>query len=278
MGKKGKVFEGEPNINGCKAVPYNTFHLNWQTRISKENNAQLPEGWSESASTPAKLDPREWEFVPIGGGHSRNNDSKGFAMTFGGGSWHASGGVRSMQREGFGDPHGNLKKAEAFRSGTVQLGMSASSPSLGRVQKPADASVKAEVMRAMMQRSVAGVLRHPEEYQLGSLPHKAAHGAPKDEPGILGNSEYRRPQDASISAQVMRAMPNRSVASVLRNAEQAPAFRSPTPIIISGEQRGMMGQADYRRPQDASISAEVMRAMPYRSVASVLRHGREEAE
>jgi len=84
-----------------------------------------------------------------------------------------------------------------------------------------------------------------------------------------------RPGNQTVAAMQMRAMPNRSVASVLRKPDTppTPSLASAPPAPLEGEQ-GVLGVDAYRRPQNASISAEVMRAAPNRSIASVLRHAR----
>lgn len=282
MGKKAKPLHiGEPHINGYKATPYNTFHLNWQTRISKERNAALPEGWDAADQRPQQPALGE-EFFPIGAGNSLNNSSKGFAMTFGGGSWHASGGIRSMHRDGFGCPAAR-DKAILFRTGTLRPEPRASrASSLGKlgIQAPNDASVKAEVMRAMMNRSVASVLRNPNPEEFGDGLRLARLERPSSEPQLaleetrrIRGGHGRAPGHASISAEVMRAMPYRSVASVLRHPDLLPVVDPRTPSPAVERDPGIMGKADFRRPGGGSIKAEVMRGMMNRSVATVLRDG-----
>merc|ERR1740123_987040 len=76
-----------------------------------------------------------WHQTGIGVPHQRNNTSAAFARSFGPKSWGASGGIRTVQRASFGDPH-NTEKVNNFR--TIQgmpsssLRSSSSMPSLPR--------------------------------------------------------------------------------------------------------------------------------------------------
>lgn len=213
---------GEPNINSSKAIPYSTFHQTWQSRISKENLALLSDEQIASFSAAPDLerhDTRDYTWVPTGLHHSRNNSSSSFARTFSGGSWHTSGGIRSMQRDSYGDPM-SKDKAEALRMYKASLSRKA--------------------------------------WQQRSMPSLRDFG----------------PGSQTVAANVARAKMNRSVASVLRAAEEAePPVGTPTPLMVGRTPTPLpLGE---RRQQLASISAEVMRAAPNRSIASVLRHGRE---
>jgi len=271
-GKRGPVrIYGEPNINSVKAVQYMTWHLNHQSRIAKETMAALPpEHLAVALANPptpdvTSLNSRQSEYFPCGIYNPRNNNSSSFARTVGGGSWHASGGIRSMQRDGYGDPAAGLK-AEAWRA------YQASAPSVAR-------------------RSASS----PALDAKGSGGPVVGAGA-----AALGIPDFRRPQNASIAAQVQRALPYRSIASALRHEregeewEAAPqamyrpedpvatplsrvSTATPVPLLDNGF-GGMLGQDERRRPSNASIAAQVMRALPNRSTASVLRHGRGEEE
>merc|ERR1712232_1174759 len=125
-------------------------------------------------------------------------------------------------------------------------------------------------MRAMPNRSVASVLRQDADVPalIASRPDTEAEAPTK--PGVLGREDMRRPQDRSVQAEVMRAMPNRSVASVLRQDANVPALIASRPDTEAEAptKPGVLGREDMRRPLDRSVAAEVKRAMPNRSVAS----------
>lgn len=216
---------GEPHINGHKAVPYSTFHQNWQSRITKEKLATLSQEAIHDTflGQPGKQDLRTWEQCGIGIAHQRNNTSSAFGRTFGPKSWGASGGIRTSQRDSFGDPQPqHTEKVNTFRTfqgmPSSSLRSSSSMPDLPR---PGQQTIAANNMRAAPNRSVASVLRQPRRPDTPPSPSLAPSTPPMptedDGRGVLGVNAYRRPQNSSIAAEVMRAAPNRSIASVLRH-------------------------------------------------------------
>merc|ERR550534_1960800 len=122
MGKASRAF-GEPHINSSKAVPFNTFHLNWQTRISKETSAAFPQ--DIEGAGPELVDVRQggWDHFPKGLHHGRNNTSGALSRALGGNSWRTSSpaGPRRTSATAFffsGTARGACAPCTATASGT----------------------------------------------------------------------------------------------------------------------------------------------------------------
>jgi len=262
----------EPNINSIRAKPFITWHLNWQTRLNKEQMVAMPPHMSEDAMrNPAALLkqseskgfplPIAFEACPIGGAHARNNTSSGFARAFGPKSWSASGGLVTQHGVSFGDSRKNGDPQEALHRSLRQvapMGPPRRSESTPLMHE----DVSAECLRAAPNRSVASILRAGEA---GMPEHRRRLASSRSSSEAHGGEGYLA-EDLAAEAACMRAAPNRSVASILRAGEagmQEPTRRRAASSAASSSSYG----------EDLGARANVMRAAPNRSVASILRAG-----
>merc|ERR1712232_327968 len=100
--------------------------------------------------------------------------------------------------------------------------------SLPGLKRPGDQTLAAVNTRAEPNRSVDSVLLHQgqPQYKLEAVRNRSQTSSRSgaSDRKIMGRSDMRPPASQSISAECMRAAPNRSVDSILRKEDMAAIF------------------------------------------------------
>eukprot|EP00930_Biecheleria_cincta_P007783 TRINITY_DN109057_c0_g1_i1.p1 TRINITY_DN109057_c0_g1~~TRINITY_DN109057_c0_g1_i1.p1 ORF type:complete len:147 (+),score=14.80 TRINITY_DN109057_c0_g1_i1:76-516(+) len=137
-------------------VQLKTDHINFQTAINKERAhflAQLPPVHREPFDA-SKIDMRMMsrsEYFPIGGRNAVNNSSTWARLSLGGGSYAASGGIRSSYAMSLAKPVGPRgfsftdSSFSQSAAGALQAGLTADSPGLKRYAKTMSAPALTKV-------------------------------------------------------------------------------------------------------------------------------------